>query len=218
MTSLGLAFAAAVVAGAAALVYEVVWLRTLSLVVGHAVDALTAVLAAYMAGLAGGALLFGRLAERLRRPLLTCAGIEVGVAGFAAVLPVAFAAIMPAALALRQAFGLSYEGFTVSQVLLTCVIVFVPATLMGATLPLLSQGLSDGSDRQRRVVGGLYAANTAGAVLGALAAGYWLLPSPRQSCHGLDGRLRQPRRGRPSHHGGGPGEAGRTVSHPPSPR
>jgi spermidine synthase len=177
VTSLGLAFAAAVVSGAAALVYEVVWLRTLSLVVGHAVDALTAVLAAYMAGLAVGALLFGRLAERLRRPLLTCAGIEVGVAGFAAVLPVAFAAIMPAALALRQAFGLSYEGFTVSQVLLAGVIVFVPATLMGATLPLLSQGLSDRSDRQRRVGGGLYAANTAGAVLGALAAGYWLLPA-----------------------------------------
>ena len=54
MTALGLAFAAAVVSDAAALVYEVVWLRTLSLVVGHAVDALTAVLAAYMAGLAVG--------------------------------------------------------------------------------------------------------------------------------------------------------------------
>jgi hypothetical protein len=46
VTALGLAFAAAVVSGAAALVYEVVSLRTLSLVVGHAVDALTAVLAA----------------------------------------------------------------------------------------------------------------------------------------------------------------------------
>lgn len=78
MTALGLAFAAAVVSGAAALVYKVVWLRTLSLVVGHAVDALTAVLAAYMAGLAVGALFSGRLAERLRRPLLTCAWIECG--------------------------------------------------------------------------------------------------------------------------------------------
>jgi hypothetical protein len=55
VTSLGLAFAAAVVSGASALVYEVVWLRTLSLVVGHAVDALTAVLAAYMAGPRRGA-------------------------------------------------------------------------------------------------------------------------------------------------------------------
>jgi hypothetical protein len=47
VTALGLAFGAAVVSGAAALVYEVMWPRTLSLVVSHAVDALTAVLAAY---------------------------------------------------------------------------------------------------------------------------------------------------------------------------
>ena len=177
MTALGLALAAAAVSGAAALIYEVVWLRTLSLVVGHAVDALTAVLAAYMAGLAVGALLSGRLVERLRRPLVTCAWVEVGVAGSAAALPVAFASIMPVAISLRQALGLSYEGFTVSQVVLACAIVFVPAALMGATLPLLSQGLSADSDRPRRVAGGLYAANTAGAVLGALAAGYWLLPA-----------------------------------------
>ena len=78
MTALGLAFGAAVVSGAAALVYEVVWPRTLSLVVSHAVDALTAVLAACMAGLAVGALFSGRLAERLRRPRLTCAWIECG--------------------------------------------------------------------------------------------------------------------------------------------
>ena len=53
--ALRLALAAAVLSGAAALVYEVVWLRMLGLVVGHAVDALTAVLAAFMAGLALGA-------------------------------------------------------------------------------------------------------------------------------------------------------------------
>jgi spermidine synthase len=177
VTALGLGLGAAVVSGAAALVYEVVWLRALSLVVGHAVDALTAVLAAYMAGLAVGALVFGRLAERLRRPLVTCAWVEVGVAASAAALPLAFAWLLPTALSIRYAFGLSYEGFTVSQVMLACAVVFVPATLMGATLPLLSHGLSDGSDRPRRMAGGLYAANTAGAVLGALAAGYWLLPA-----------------------------------------
>src|SRR6266540_2847150 len=62
-----LVLAAAVVSGAAALVYEVVWLRMLGLVVGHAVDALAGVLAAFMAGLAIGAALFGRLAGRVRR-------------------------------------------------------------------------------------------------------------------------------------------------------
>ena len=52
--ALRLALAAAVLSGAAVLVFEVVWLRMLGLVVGHAVDALTAVLAAFMGGRALG--------------------------------------------------------------------------------------------------------------------------------------------------------------------
>ncbi len=172
-----LALAAAVLSGAAALVYEVVWLRMLGLVVGHAVDALTAVLAAFMAGLALGAMLFGRFAGRLRQPLMTCAWVEVGVAGSAVMLPVGLAWLMPASLSLRHTFDLSYEGFGVSQVALACALLLMPAMLMGGTLPLLSQGLSGGAEKPARVAGGLYAANTAGAVLGALAAGYWLLPA-----------------------------------------
>src|SRR6266568_4933826 len=82
--ALRLVLAAAVLSGAAALVYEVVWLRILGLVVGHAVDALAAVLAAFMAGLAIGAALFGRLAGRLRRPLAACALLEGGIAAYAA--------------------------------------------------------------------------------------------------------------------------------------
>src|SRR6266436_8693483 len=87
-----LALAAAVLSGAAALVYEVVWLRMLGLVVGHAVDALAGVLAAFMAGLAIGAALFGRLAGRVRRPLAACALLEGGIAAYAALLPWAVAA------------------------------------------------------------------------------------------------------------------------------
>lgn len=175
--ALSLALAAAVVSGAAALVYEVVWLRMLGLVVGHAVDALTAVLAAFMAGLALGAALSGRLAGRVRHPLATCAWIEVGVAAFAALLPAAFVWLLPASLWLRDALNLSYQAFGVSQVALACALLLLPATLLGGTLPLLSQGLSRGHEQPARVAGGLYTANTAGAVLGALAAGYWLLPA-----------------------------------------
>ena len=92
-TALRLALAAAVFSGAAALVYEIVWLRMLGLVVGHAVDALTAVLAAFMAGLALGAALFGRFAGRLRNPLAACAWLEGGVAAYAVALATfAFAA------------------------------------------------------------------------------------------------------------------------------
>jgi len=175
--ALGLALTAAVLSGAAALVYEVVWLRMLSLVVGHAVDALTAVLAAFMAGLALGAALFGRLAAQGRRPLRNCAWVELGIGASAAVLPWSFIGILPVALTLREALGLSYQAFELVQVGLAGVLVLLPTVLMGGTLPLLSQGFSGGETRPARLAGWLYTANTAGAVLGALATGYWLLPA-----------------------------------------
>jgi spermidine synthase len=175
--ALRLALAAAVLSGAAALVYEVVWLRMLGLVVGHAVDALTAVLAAFMTGLALGAALFGRLAGRLRKPLATCAWLEGGVAAYAVLLPLALAALPGASLPLRAAFGLGYDGWGLSQTALACALLLPPTVLMGGTLPLLSQGAGGGHAAPARVAGALYALNTCGAVLGALAAGYWLLPT-----------------------------------------
>ena len=176
-TALRLALAAAVLSGAAALVYEVVWLRMLGLVVGHAVDALTAVLAAFMAGLALGAALFGRFAGRLRKPLAACAWLEGGVAAYAVLLPFALAALPGASLPLRAAFGFSYDGWSLSQTALACALLLPPTVLMGGTLPLLSQAAGGGHAAPARVAGALYALNTCGAVLGALAAGYWLLPT-----------------------------------------
>lgn len=175
--ALRLALAAAVLSGAAALVYEVVWLRMLGLVVGHAVDALTAVLAAFMAGLALGAALFGRFAGRLRSPLATCAWLEGGVAAYAVLLPLALAALPPASLRLRAAFGLGYDGWSLTQTALACALLLPPTVLMGGTLPLLSQSAGGRHSAPARVAGALYALNTCGAVLGALAAGYWLLPT-----------------------------------------
>ena len=179
--ALRLALLATTLSGAAALVYEVVWLRMLGVVVGHAVDALTAVLAAFMAGLALGAAAFGRLAGRVERPLLACAWVEVGLAGVGLLLPLAFAGILPTSIALRRALDLSYTGFSLVQIALAGVLLLVPTILMGGTLPLLSEGLSQPPSGDRanpaRTAGGCYAANTAGAVLGALAAGYFLLPA-----------------------------------------
>jgi spermidine synthase len=176
-TALRLALAAAVLSGAAALVYEVVWLRMLGLVVGHAVDALTAVLAAFMTGLALGAAIFGRFAGRLRKPLAVCAWLEGGVAAYAVLLPLALAALPGASLPLRAAFGLGYDAFSLTQTALACALLLPPTVLMGGTLPLLSQAASGGHAAPARVAGALYALNTCGAVLGALAAGYWLLPT-----------------------------------------
>jgi spermidine synthase len=163
--------------GAAGLIYQVVWLRMLGLVFGHAVDALTAVLVAFMAGLALGSALGGRLSSRVRSPLAAYAWLEAGIAVYALCLPPGLPALARASLTLRNALGLSYEGWNLVQVALAFLVLLPPTLLMGATLPLVSQALASGGEAPGRRVGALYAVNTWGAVTGTLAAGYFLLPS-----------------------------------------
>src|SRR5438552_18244328 len=73
---------------ATALVYEVVWLRMLSLVFGHTVYAITTVLAAFMAGLGLGSFLFGRRAARFEDPIRAYGLLEIGIGVSCALTPV----------------------------------------------------------------------------------------------------------------------------------
>src|SRR5688500_17661597 len=76
------------VSGAVALVYEIVWQREFALVFGSAAPATAAVLAAYFAGLGGGALVIGRVARKWGRPLRVYATLELMVGVGALLVPV----------------------------------------------------------------------------------------------------------------------------------
>jgi spermidine synthase len=162
--------------GAGGLIYEVVWMRLLVNVFGASTLAVTTVLAAFMAGLAIGSYAFGRLADRATGPLRVYGLLQVGIG------LVAFA--IPLLVGLAERFYPSMpEAVTGSFWLLSlirfgwCVLILiVPTALMGGTLPVLTRwavrtGLSVG-----RGAGTLYAINTFGAVLGAAAAGFYLVP------------------------------------------
>jgi spermidine synthase len=66
--------------GAAGLIYEVAWTKSLGLLFGHTVYANATVLAAFMAGLAAGSAWFGRKSEWTKRPIALYGWIELGVA------------------------------------------------------------------------------------------------------------------------------------------
>src|SRR5919112_1111877 len=85
------------VSGAAALIYEVVWTRLLTLHMGHGLAAASAVLAAFMGGLAAGAGAAGRLAAHLppQRALRIYALLELAVGGLALLMPLALIAVRP---------------------------------------------------------------------------------------------------------------------------
>jgi spermidine synthase len=163
--------------GATALVYEVVWLRMLGLVFGHTVYALTTVLAAFMAGLGLGSVLFGRRAAGFRDPIRVYGILEVAIGVACGLTPVLIWLASLLYPGLQGLLSVSYEAFSFVQFLLVFAILLVPTTLMGGTLPILSQALVRDERLIGRTVGALYAVNTFGAVAGAMLAGYALLPA-----------------------------------------
>ena len=156
------------ISGAAALIYQVLWIKQLSLVIGVEVYAITTGISAFFAGLALGGLLFGRFADRLSKPLVLYAGLEIGVAllGIGATLGLSIAAAPFARL--EQQVGLLAW-------LLPLLLVGLPALLMGGTLPVLVRALAADPQHVGRAGGRLYAANTGGAIVGTLLSAFVLI-------------------------------------------
>ena len=169
--------------GIAGLVYQVLWLRRLSLVFGVSVYAASTVLAAFMAGLAIGSLLAGRVLRR-RIPALQAFGIAeilVGVTGLAS--PWLLDAASVVYLQVHHLAPDSFGWLTVARLACSFAILAVPTTMMGTTLPLLSAAVSafmTSSTSARSTgstIGVLYALNTAGAMVGTVATGFYLIPA-----------------------------------------
>jgi spermidine synthase len=164
-----------VLSGAAGLTYEIVWSRQLVLIFGNTTQAIAAILTGYFAGMAIGNLIGGRLADRVRSGLRLYAGLELLLVVVVLVTPVLFTAV-------RGAYGWAYSLLEEDHVLLgatrfaLALLALAPATiLMGATLPSLTRHLARRAADLGDVFGRLYAANTLGAVLGAMVAGFFFI-------------------------------------------
>jgi len=159
--------------GVCGLTYQVLWLRLLALVFGVTVHAASTVLASFMAGLALGAILAERLARR-GHPLRTFAALEAGIAASALATPVLLALAEGLYRPLSTSLSDSFAVLTVARFLCSSAVLLAPTVLMGATLPVLSQVSSVRAASATRL-GVLYAVNTGGALVGALATGYVLI-------------------------------------------
>jgi spermidine synthase len=163
--------------GAASLVYEIAWVRRLSLVFGSSTLAASTALAALMGGLALGAYAVGRYADsHADRALRVYGSLEIGIALFALATPAVFQAVASVYLPLAPKLEGSPLTFFTVQFLLAGAALLVPAALMGGTLPLLARAMTAAADDLPRRIGALYAVNTLGAALGTAAANYVLLP------------------------------------------
>ena len=163
------------VSGMTGLLYEVAFSKMLGYVFGATAYAVSAVLAAFMGGMAAGAHFGGRRAARLTRPLVGYGALEIGVGVICAITPATFGIVTNAYVSAARAFPESLALITVVRAGLTAIVVFLPTVAMGATLPILSRQIAGAEGGERRLPV-LYALNTAGGAIGSIAGAYFLLP------------------------------------------
>ena len=162
--------------GFTALIYQMVWMRELVLVFGASMFAISTLLTAFMAGLTLGSWYFGKRAARYSNPLYVYGLLELGIGGYAFLVPLLFSSLIPLYQFLSNLFGFSFYAFSLVRFVLAVLILLLPTALMGGTLPVLAERYKNKETVGRRI-GLLYAFNTLGAVMGVLGAGFLLLPA-----------------------------------------
>jgi spermidine synthase len=163
--------------GAAALVYEVAWVRSLALVFGGSHLAVTTVLAVFMGGLALGSVVLGRRVDRTPRPLRLYGLLELGIGASAAAFLVLMRLFPSIHDPLARSAGTNLLALTALRIAFAAAAIGVPTTLMGGTLPVLSRFVASRPRALAPRLALLYGLNTLGAVAGTLVASFVLLPS-----------------------------------------
>src|SRR6267378_6749999 len=157
-----------ILSGATGLIYEVLWARMLGLVFGATTLAVSTVLAAFMGGLALGSALAGRLGARVKRPVRAYGLLEIGIALYALTVPILFALVDNLNAMLWQHFHPGFVVFSLWRFLLSCLMLLVPTTLMGAALPILAAALLSRHGPTSTSVTKLYTRNLVGAICGCI--------------------------------------------------
>ena len=170
--------AGAFVTGAASFVYEIAWIRMLSLVLGSSFQAFELMLSAFITGLALGGLWIRKRIDRIANPV-RFSGLVQFAMGLAALTTIfvyqASFGWMEWALQVLQRNQASYPLFHLFSHGIAFAVMLPATFLAGMTLPLFTHVLMRGG-RGERAIGQVYAANTLGAIAGVLLAVHLLVP------------------------------------------
>jgi len=161
--------------GTCALIYEIAWTRMLTLVFGNTTFAVSTILSSFMMGLAIGSYVYGRYIDRKGAPLRIYGLMELGIAVFAIVFPALIVLLTKQNVLLSHVFSSSRLTLRAVQIALYFTILLVPASLMGATFPVVGKFVVERLSTLGTRLGLLYAVNTFGAVSGCLIAGFLLI-------------------------------------------
>lgn len=175
----GVALALTMLTGFSGLVYEVAWEKYLGTLLGSHSEATAAVLGIFLGGLSLGYSIFGHVTRawvasgRGARLLVLYGVVEGSIGVYVLFFPSLFSGMLKVSSALPH--GASGASFLI-DVILAAILIGPPAILMGGTIPILTQALSRSAADATRFHALVYALNTIGAFVGALAAGFVLIP------------------------------------------
>lgn len=163
--------------GTAGLIYQIAWTRALSLLFGHTTYAVATVLAIFLGGLALGSATLAKYGERSVNAVALYAWLELAIAAAGLLSFLGLAAVRAMYLSSAQTGSASSPFSLLIRILGAAIVLLPPTFLMGGTFPILICGVTRHLRELTRSISRFYASNTLGAAIGALVAGFLLLPT-----------------------------------------
>ena len=168
--------AAIFLSGISAMVYQVTWMRLLSMVLGSSTYSFSLMVASFITGISIGGYVISRSMKSIRRPARAFALIQLLIALSVALSLPLYSRLPLVFVVSRNLINFSYPAFEFFKYSVCFLIMCVPTTLFGMGFPLVSRMAARGLDTVAGKVGGVYALNTLGNILGSAAAGLLLVP------------------------------------------
>lgn len=159
--------------GAAALIYEITWIRPLQFLLGSTTYTISIIFSAFMLGLALGSWFISKRIGKIKNLPKTYAHIEMAI-GLYGVLLLSIFNILPDIYDGLYFLHGNFYLFEIVQFLLVFIVLLVPTMLMGMTFPIIVKYYT--KNKLGRAIGEAYAANNLGAIIGSFAAGFILIP------------------------------------------
>jgi spermidine synthase len=157
------------ISGMTALIYEVVWSRSLQVIFGSTIYAVSTILTTFFVGFALGSYLFRNIADNSKNLLKVFAMLELGIGFYGLITLYLFKILTPIYLAI-DVLGIQFVKF-----LLIFLVVIIPTTFFGAIWPVVNK-IYIKTEEKGKEAGELYAFNSFGSFIGPLLAGFVLIP------------------------------------------
>ncbi len=174
--TIALVMAAIGLSGVAAMIYQVVWTRVLTLFIGSSVYAFSLIVTAFILGLALGSLALARFIDRRRDLVMAFAVVEGAIGASGLLLVPVLGQLPPFVAETVLKFFDSFEYLLLAEFAIIFVLMLIPTFLMGAAFPIAAKICTMDIKRVGRLIGDVYAVNTVGAIIGAFVAGFLLIP------------------------------------------